>query len=392
MFDRRTLLGAGAAASALLVSGRAGAQIILDRSAERYGMIEIGSSGVKVNAYRFTRQVVLDDEAKGPSGRERFAPSQVAKGYTVNTTVVNGTPKDIDDTVEAVAAALQRLTAPEDPRQPGLNFNVPRSNIKIVASSGVASFPAILETLSAKITSRTQFTLDSVTPAEEARLSFDWVVLSHRRQQVLLVDIGSGNTKGGYYEQVGTPQQRFRDFSVPLGTKTFANAIRKAWPTDPVLLRARSIFDEQYLPLLNDQIGSAPGLLNKPRVYFSGGIFWATAIMTRPTQMAQRQNWVRLRAQDFEVLGQMIKDGDPYALARKAVLPQDQATYLANQITATTETFNPDQLAAGNALCRALSARMSFETRSALFFASFAVDAWSSQYLVEKFRAETLDA
>lgn len=392
MFDRRTLLGAGAAASALLVSGRAGAQIILDRSAERYGMIEIGSKGVKVNAYRFTSQPVFDDEARGPSGRQRFAPSKIAKGFTVNTTVVNGTPKDINDTVKAVKTALERLTAQEKPEQPGLNFNVPRSNIKIVASSGVANYPAILEELRAKITEDTQFTVDQVTPDEEARLSFDWIVLSHRRQQVLLIDIGSGNTKGGYYEQVGTPQKRFRDFSLPLGTVTFEEEIRKAWPGDPVLLRAGSVFEERCLPSLNEQIDSAPGLLNKPRVYFSGGIFWATSILTRPTQIAQRQNWVQLRARDFEILGQMIKDGNPYALARKAVLPQDQATYLANQITAMTETFNPDQLAAGNALCRALSARMSFETRSALFFASFAVDAWSSQYLVEKFRADTLVA
>lgn len=368
------------------------------RSGERYGMIEIGSSGVKVNAYSFTRQMVIDDETKAanPSGRERAAPAQVGKGYTVNTNPITGKLKDVDETVRVVVEAVTRLG--------GSEFGVPRGNIAIVASSGVAGIntlfeelgdprarssdarsQTILDALSAKITRATSYTLDSVDPATEAKLSFDWTVLSHRRQQVLLIDIGSGNTKGGYYEQVGTPQQRFRDFSVPLGTKSFAKAIRDKWPTDPVIAHAQSIFDGQFLPDLNGDIESAPGLLNKPRVYFSGGIFWATSVLMRPKEIAQKQPWVQLTTKDFEGLGKLINENNFNANVKNIPLPPSQAEHLANEVTKVAEAFNPDQLAAGNALCRALSSRLSFETRSKLFFASFSVDAWSSQYLLNKF-------
>ncbi|MCU0884359.1 MAG: hypothetical protein MUC44_05320 [Beijerinckiaceae bacterium] len=377
MLDRRGFLGAGAAFSALALTDPARAQM---GNVERYGMIEIGSSGVKVNAYRFVREMIVEDEATGPSGRERFAPSRIGKGYTVNTSVITGNDKDIEETIQAAKTAVERLISAE--------FGVPKRNIAIVASSGVATLPAALEKLGAGVQANTGITMDSISPREEAQLAFDWVVLGHRRQQVLMIDVGSGNTKGGYYEQVGTPQQRFRDFSVPLGTKSFANAIRRSWPTDPVLARADSIFESQYLPILNEQLASAPGLLNKPRVYFSGGIFWATSLLVRPMQMASKANWVRLRADDFDTLGKMIQDGDPYGFARKTALPVAQADWLGSQLTAVAETFNADQLAAGNALCRSMARRLEFAGRSALFFASFAVDSWSSQYLVRKFRAE----
>lgn len=377
MLDRRGFLGTGAAFSALALTDSALAQM---GNVERYGMIEIGSSGVKVNAYRFVREMIVEDDATGPSGRERFAPSRIGKGYTVNTNVITGNDKDIEETIQAVKAAVERLISAE--------FGVPKRNIAIVASSGVATLPVALEKLGAGVQAKTGLTMDSISPRKEAQLAFDWVVLGHRRQQVLMIDVGSGNTKGGYYEQVGTPQQRFRDFSVPLGTKSFANAIRRSWPTDPILARADAIFESQYLPTLNEQLASAPGLLNKPRVYFSGGIFWATSLLVRPMQMASKANWVRLRADDFDMLGKMIQDGDPYAFARKAALPVAQADWLGSQLTAVAETFNADQLAAGNALCRSMARRLEFAGRSALFFASFAVDSWSSQYLVEEFRAE----
>ena len=381
MLDRRALLTNGTAMVPLITfAGRAFAQA---GSETRYGMIEIGSSGVKVNAYQFSRQAVVEDDATAPSGRERFAPSRVGKGYTVNTSVINGTDKDIDDTAQVAGEAMTRLTSSE--------FGVLPENIAVVASSGVASFPNIVDRLSGKVYAATHKTMDTVDPAEESKLSYDWIVYKHRRQQVLLIDVGSGNTKGGYYEQVGTPQQRFRDFSVPLGTKSFANAIRKAWPNDPVAARALPIFESQYLPQLNSEIASAPGMITRPRIYLSGGIFWATAWLTQTAQMAKRSDWVHVHAQDFEALGKLLGGGDAYRQARETPMTPAELDYSNKQLTSVAETFAPDQLAAGNALCRALAQRLDFNSRSAIFFASFAVDAWSSQYLVKKFHSEQLE-
>lgn len=388
-FDRRQILGAGALMVPLLgVSGRALSQVA---PTERYGMVEIGSKGLKVNAYRFGRQKIADDEGTGPSGHERFAPSRIGKGYTVNTNPLSGDHDNLDsvsrrvinDTALAAAAAVSRLTSSE--------FGVPRDHIAIVASSGVASFPNVLELLSSEVLAQTHQTMDSVTPAKEAQLSYDWIVLASRRKQVLLVDIGSGNTKGGYYEQVGTKQQRFRDFSVPLGTGTLASAIRKEWPSDPVYQRAQTVFERNYLPTLNGQINAAPGIMTRPRIYLSGGIFWATAWLTRPAAMARLGDWVRLGSREFETLGSMIAAGDPYKLARTTDMTPAELEMVNKQATAISEAFDSDQLAAGNALCRALAKRLDFESRSLINFASFAVDAWSSQYLVGKFHTEQLE-
>lgn len=380
MLDRRQiLLGAATSAPLFFTPGIAFAS---PAAGDKFGIIEIGSSGLKVSAYTIAPSAIVQDDGSGVSGRERVRqiPKTSGKPYSVNTNSISGLDKDLDETARVAGEAVGRLTSAE--------FGVPRANIAVVASSGVAGVPGLIDKLAPRVNDKTGMIMDSIDAATESKLSYDWIVYEWRRQQVLLVDIGSGNTKGGYYENVGTKQQRFRDFSVSLGTKSFGNAIRKAWPDDPALAHADQVFNSTFLPQLNDQIASAPGLENRPRVYLVGGIIWATALLVRPAPMVSRSDWVRISPADFDTLAQMIRSGNPYKLAAELDLPKTQRDWLDTQVTSVSETFNADQLAAGNALCRGLAQRLAFSKRSAIFFAAFSVNAWSSQYLITKFRLD----
>ncbi len=62
-------------------------------------------------------------------------------------------------------------------------------------------------------------TADVISVREQARLAFNWIVAPIRRSKVLHFDIGSGNTKGGFYD--GRDRQ-FIDLAVAYGTKSMA--------------------------------------------------------------------------------------------------------------------------------------------------------------------------
>lgn len=61
----------------------------------------------------------------------------------------------------------------------------------------------------------------------EARLSHLGIVPASRRFNTFLLDIGSGNTKGGYFPFDNTDE--FRLFQLNWGTKSTANATEKNW-------------------------------------------------------------------------------------------------------------------------------------------------------------------
>src|SRR4029077_14831095 len=66
--------------------------------------------------------------------------------------------------------------------------------------------------------------------AEEARLSHLGIVPDERRFTTFLIDIGSGNTKGGYFPLGNTND--FKLFQLSWGTKSVSNAAEKRLAED----------------------------------------------------------------------------------------------------------------------------------------------------------------
>ncbi len=67
--------------------------------------------------------------------------------------------------------------------------------------------------------------MEVVDIKEEARLSHMGIVPEEKRFTTFLVDIGSGNTKGGYFPTENTNEIRL--FQVNWGTKSITNATEK---------------------------------------------------------------------------------------------------------------------------------------------------------------------
>lgn len=126
--------------------------------------------------------------------------------------------------------------------------------------------------------------MTAIDVVDEARLSHLGIVPASRRYNTFLIDIGSGNTKGGYFPSGNTKD--FKLFQLTWGTKSVSNATDKRLDEDKSLTN----FNKQMYRVLagqaNDEITYAvniSGAYNmSDNIAFSGGIAWATATLMYP--------------------------------------------------------------------------------------------------------------
>jgi hypothetical protein len=374
---RRNFLGGVASAATLaLLPARAFGAVSREKS---YGMIQISASGMTVSTFRFDLQKIAATD--GLSGFERMAPKRSGDPFSVLASPLRpGAEGDVaQETIDTVVGFIEKLKAQHD---------IPPEQIAIVISSGVASYSAsLIDLLKSKMKARTGHDIDVVDARTEARLTFDWVVPSTRRDKVLLIDIGSGNTKGGLYDRRGS-KGRFHDLSAAFGTKTMAGAVKKRWPTTRTAdfgPRSLEFYGDTVAPLLAPQIADIPQMMDRAQLCLTGGIVWAMATILKPQEMADKREWVKLQPDDFATLLKLIGDGTPYGAGLPATMSETDKAWVLKSLTAVRNTFNPHQLAAGAAIGDGLSKQLRFDKRAQLHFASFANNTWSSQYLIEKF-------
>src|SRR5262245_13814869 len=189
---------------------------------EIHGGIEIGAKGIKSIAVRIT-------------GEERGYTVNILNTELLNTTLVqtkNGkfTPEAIRDTGVVTQRFYQRL------RQ---DYRIPPEQIHIVGSSGlIGDNPQDLAEEVRKRTGQEMTFLDVETEAQlriagsiprRYRIGNTWY---DNRSVAVLIDIGSGDAKGGYQllRQVagGGPEYDYITWGIPKGTVTFTNEVSKA--------------------------------------------------------------------------------------------------------------------------------------------------------------------
>jgi hypothetical protein len=126
--------------------------------------------------------------------------------------------------------------------------------------------------------------LSVIDVAEEARLSHLGIVPESRRYTTFLIDIGSGNSKGGYFPNGNTKEIKL--FQLNWGTKSTTNATEKRCEED----RSIANFNKQLYRVLagaaNSEVIYA---VNESGAYamsdyiaFSGGISWSVATLLFP--------------------------------------------------------------------------------------------------------------
>lgn len=235
-----------------------------------YAGIEVGSKGVKMSLIEMSRN--------------KNSNYNIVGDTSVNTDFISFTPETFDATLNALSGLYS--TAMEFYQiNPDKIFTVVSSGVKVMAEKGDKK--VWINRLIDSFKLRTHDPLrkvEVIDPEEEARLSHLGIVPASKRFTTFLIDIGSGNTKGGYFP--GNNTKHIKLFELTWGTQSTANAAIQRLDND------KSV-DNYYKQLERVLAGDADkeityavnvsGAYNmSDNIAFSGGAAWATATLLFP--------------------------------------------------------------------------------------------------------------
>lgn len=129
--------------------------------------------------------------------------------------------------------------------------------------------------------------IEVVDVMKEAMLSHLGIVPNARRHTTFLLDIGSGNTKGGFFP--GNDTKNFKLFQLNWGTKSVSNETDKRLDDDKSLANfnkqlARVLYSAENTDIVYAVNASGAYPLSD-NIAVSGGIAWAIASLLHPEMM-----------------------------------------------------------------------------------------------------------
>ncbi len=237
-----------------------------------YAGIEVGSKGVKMSVLEIGRNA------------QKSGAFNILKDTSINSDFISFSPATFTATLDALTNLFNVATK---------QYGIPTESVYTVISSGVKgqaekdNKSPLLIALSDSFRMRVnelKRNVEVVDVSQEARLSHLGIVPDSRRYTTFLIDIGSGNTKGGFFPNGDTKLLKL--FQLTWGTKSTSNATEKRCEDD------KSI--ENYNKQLNRVLTAAENaeiiyMVNESGAYpmsdyiaFSGGIAWSVATLIYP--------------------------------------------------------------------------------------------------------------
>ena len=240
-----------------------------------YTGIEVGSKGVKMS---------MIEIGKNAQSSGAF---NIIKDTSVNTDFISFS----QPTFTATLNSFCELYATANKQ-----YQIPSKRIFTVVSSGVKMqaekdgktnwITNLVDSFRLKINEPGR-TVEVVDVSKEARLSHLGIVPESRRFNTFLIDIGSGNTKGGFFPYGNL--ETFKLFQLTWGTKSIANATEKRCGDDNSLInfnkqlyRVTAIAENNEIIYAVNSSGSFPLSDN---IAISGGIAWAVATLLHPESL-----------------------------------------------------------------------------------------------------------
>jgi len=307
-----------------------------------YAGIDVGSKGVKLSIIQM---------GKNASVTGSFT---AIKDTAINTDFISFTPATFSATVKGMSS-LYNVALSE--------YNIPATKIFTVISSGIkgqaekenkmGNVKALTDSFKIYINDPER-SVSIIDAMGEARLSHLGIVPEARRYNTFLIDIGSGNTKGGYFRNGNTKELKL--FNLSWGTKTIANATDKRLEEDKTLANYKKQLNRVLAGEPNNEIVYA---VNESGAYnmndnfaFSGGIAWAVATMLYPE--LSENSVVPLNFEDLnnfnEKLAGNYANMSPEILANNVIDKTLNKTEIANEIRKVQKVFDQKALMAGTSL------------------------------------------
>lgn len=227
---------------------------------DQFAGIEIGSKGIKMT--------VLDvsNIKKGDYTIKSYWTENVAIAKNI---AIDGklSTEDIEKASLIVTSNYKKIRD---------EFKIPEANIFLVGSSGVAMATNTDELIN-KVKTDTGKELEFIDAQMEGKMLLKGCIPPVDYSKSMVLDIGGGNTKGGYVDIFNNENFVFFPLSLNYGTITLTEAVNKKVRNSEI--GEFNIKSFGFLPTLREQVNamysSKPVALEKDKIYMSGGAVWA---------------------------------------------------------------------------------------------------------------------
>ena len=228
-----------------------------------------------------------------------------------------------------------------------------------------------------------------VTPGQEAELSFIGIVPQKNRYSNNQLDIGSGNTKGGYFSR----EKKFIPVNFSLGTKSFQRLVdAKVQGNLEVFLKtAEQIIKDSLIKVMTDELVTKPDFKTRDVLYLSGGIVWSIVSLMHP--QSTLNNYTELSTNDIADFRKRIFS-DYSGLTQpdiSAISNADDANTARKNINRVINTYDQKALLAGAVWLDELIKQINTLNPGKKFiFPKYAYVGWISGYIIKKVNQQFL--
>ncbi|MGE5108365.1 MAG: tetratricopeptide repeat protein, partial [Sphingobacteriales bacterium] len=245
-----------------------------------YAGVEVGAKGIKLS--------VIDVKL---SKDKEFDYTLVAD-TSINTDAASLSYQSEKETADAVAALWNIVKN---------RLHISPNRVHIVISSGLKQELDKYNKIDYFATVIRPKNLDSsikikyVTAIEESELSLLGIVPQKHRFTTDQLDIGSGNTKGGYFNV----NKVFVPIIFPLGTKSFQRLLegRSKGDIDDFVKTAEQLWKDSLARAVANEFLNKRDFKERSILYLSGGIVWAITSLTHPQNI--NDNYVEISSNDI---------------------------------------------------------------------------------------------
>lgn len=269
-------------------------------------------------------------------------------------------------------------------------YKIPNTNVHVVISSGLRQeldkynkvdyFAYVIRPKEMDFS----VPITSVTPSQEAELSILGIVPQKDRFSANQLDVGSGNTKGGYFNDA----RLIVPFTFSLGTKSFQRLVESKDNGDIAhfTYTAEKLWKDSIAAALDNDLQGKADFKTKDVVYLSGGIVWALTSYMYP-QDAQK-SYVELTAKDIADFRSKIYNGfndltKPAALY--TISNTETAEIAKRNINRVFKTYDQKALTAGAIILDELAKKISNGNPNKKFiYPRYGYVGWISGYIIKK--------
>jgi hypothetical protein len=334
-----------------------------------YAGIEVGAKGIKLSVIevRLNKEKQFDYTLKADT--------------SINTDAASLSYQSEKESRDAVAKLMDIVAT---------RFNVQPKRTYIVISSGLKQeldkyekvdyFTQVIRPKNLDTAIRISY----ITPEQESELSFMGIVPQKNRFINNQLDVGSGNTKGGYFSK----ERKFVPVNFSLGTKSFQRLIegKTNGGTDAFIKTAEQVFKDSLNKVMIDELVSKADFKARDATYLSGGIVWCITTLLHP-QSAAINNYTELSSADISDFRRRITT-DYSSLIKpdlSLVKSYEDLVVIEKNITRAVNTYDQKALLAGITWLDELVKQINVINPGKKFiYPKYAYVGWISGYILKK--------